>query len=237
MRVKISPDFENLLPDPSTEELAQMEANIIAHPEAFPPIVIWANHHNTLIEGHWRYKLFVKNGLNPKFLKMKFANREEALAYAVRAQAGRRNIGPGQLAMLLTKHPPLAIDLKSTANGGASISEIAKELGVTKRTVSRARMVRKKAPPATITSVERGEKSLNKAESEIKRPEVDKPQKSGAIRNDPKDYAIVHTQIGGCVRAIERLNGAHPAEKFYRESRKSLEALLTTVKEWQRALN
>ncbi len=192
MTPKIAPDFQNLLPAPSAEELAQLEANIVSHPDAFPPIVVWGNNGNTLIEGHWRYKFFVKHGLPPKFIKIDFETRQEAMDYAIKAQAGRRNLTQGQITMLLT--PPKESEVTS--------QEIASKAGVSRKTAEKAKRVRREADPETVKAVERGEKSIDEAIEEItEEPEQATDMLKGKI---PAKLAIVFASCDNFASAMQR---------------------------------
>lgn len=51
----IDPEFQNLIPPPSTEELALLEANL-SQEGCLQPLIVWKDH-NILLDGHNRYQL------------------------------------------------------------------------------------------------------------------------------------------------------------------------------------
>src|SRR3990172_11857946 len=106
MQVTIAPDFATLLPPLSAEELAQLEANLRANPDRFPPVAIWSNHKNTILDGHNQYRLRMKLRMKVVYSKHEFESRDEALRWALEQQLGRRNMTPSQMAMYIAKFPP-----------------------------------------------------------------------------------------------------------------------------------
>ena len=62
------------------------------------PIIIWAGHKVTVVDGHTRLAAAQKIHLNkiPIILK-EFASEDEALQYAIKAQSHRRSLTPQEL--------------------------------------------------------------------------------------------------------------------------------------------
>ena len=86
----IDPEFKRLLPELSTGELNQLEANIIRD-GCREPIVVW---NNTILDGHHRYDICRKHRIPFKLEQLQFQYREEAMRWICLNQAGRRNIAP-----------------------------------------------------------------------------------------------------------------------------------------------
>lgn len=97
MQIVIDNEFRALIPPLSTEERAQLEANILAD-GCRDPLVVWGN---TLIDGHNRHEICTKHGLPFKVVSRDFPDREAAMDWMDANQLGRRNITPDQFTLLL----------------------------------------------------------------------------------------------------------------------------------------
>lgn len=86
----IDPEFKRLLPELSSAELAQLEANIMQD-GCRDPIVVW---NNTIVDGHHRYEICKRNRLSFKVEALEFSCREEVLRWICLNQLGRRNVSP-----------------------------------------------------------------------------------------------------------------------------------------------
>lgn len=87
----IDREFSELIPGPSAEELAELEKSLIDE-GCRDPIVVWANHEDTILDGYNRYRLCTKNDIPFKTKAMRFETREDAKNWICRVQLGRRNI-------------------------------------------------------------------------------------------------------------------------------------------------
>jgi ParB family chromosome partitioning protein len=84
----IDPEFKALIPPLAPEELAQLEANILAD-GCRDPLVIW---HGILIDGHNRFAICCKHGLTFQTVEREFADRQDAELWMIGNQMGRRNL-------------------------------------------------------------------------------------------------------------------------------------------------
>jgi len=113
MNIKVAPDFRDLFRPLTEEELKQAKANNIDDPnhEHIPPVVIWQIGKDwTIIDGHHTHRIRenLRVGGKPvkiRYHKMDFPDRQSAIAYAIRAQLGRRNSTPSEIAIALAKLP------------------------------------------------------------------------------------------------------------------------------------
>lgn len=55
-------------------------------------IKVWANHRDTIVDGHNRYRICKKHGIKFSVQPLTFASREEVLAYIDETNSGRRNL-------------------------------------------------------------------------------------------------------------------------------------------------
>lgn len=165
MKVTTAPDFENLLPPLGDAELSQLELNCLADRdhERMPPVLVWANHKNTIIDGHNQHRIREKHRLKIKYARLSFDTRDEAIRHALDVQFGRRNLDASQRAMAYAKVPrqPAGGDRRSdqTANlqfDPATVSELAEAAGVSERTMSSAVKVADNCAAAIVKSVQDG---------------------------------------------------------------------------------
>jgi hypothetical protein len=148
----IAPDFDGLLPKHTAEELRQLEANILADPdhERFPPIIVWANQKNIILDGHNQFRLRTKHRLKIRFAKIDFDSRDEALAYSMQVQLGRRNLDASAMAMILSKLPKGTDKSAGDQLTTATREQLAQEHGISRATMQRADRVREQAAPAVV---------------------------------------------------------------------------------------
>ena len=101
INLKIDPEFQSQIPPLTDDEFKQLEENILKEGKLLSPLIVW---NNTLVDGHNRYTILQKH---PEIcfstMPLRFANREEALAWICKNQLGRRNLSPEQKRYLLGK--------------------------------------------------------------------------------------------------------------------------------------
>ena len=101
INLKIDPEFQSQIPPLTDDEFKQLEENILKEGKLLSPLIVW---NNTLVDGHNRYAILQKH---PEIcfstMPLRFANREEALAWICKNQLGRRNLTPEQKKFLIGK--------------------------------------------------------------------------------------------------------------------------------------
>ena len=101
INLKIDPEFQSQIPPLTDDEFKQLEENILKAGKLLSPLIVW---NNTLVDGHNRYAILQKH---PEIcfstMPLRFANREEALAWICKNQLGRRNLTPEQKKFLIGK--------------------------------------------------------------------------------------------------------------------------------------
>ena len=138
------------------------------------PIIIWAGHKVTVVDGHTRLAAAQKIHLNKIPITLKeFADEDEALQYAIRAQSHRRNLSDAELLNCLTeldrrKHRGLhgKSQIATPVANGKSAEKTAELLGVSRGKVEKLRTVNDHAPDRLKAAVSRGDISINKAYNE-----------------------------------------------------------------------
>ena len=162
----IDKEFAGLCPNLTDEESAHLEASIEAD-GCRDEIVVWANHKDTILDGHHRYKICERLGKTFKTTALRFESREECIEWIIVNQLGRRNLTDEQKAFLIGKRqqaekkaegPPQKTDAKvaplRTANGTfdatgagghvtlppANVPTLS-DIGITKRESTQAQML------------------------------------------------------------------------------------------------
>ena len=101
INLKIDPEFQNQIPPLTDDEYKQLEENILKEGKLLSPLIVW---NNTLVDGHNRYAILQKHPeIYFSTMPLRFANREEALAWICKNQLGRRNLTPEQKKFLIGK--------------------------------------------------------------------------------------------------------------------------------------
>ena len=101
LNLKIDPEFQSQIPPLTDDEFKQLEENILKAGKLLSPLIVW---NNTLVDGHNRYAILQKHPeIYFSTMPLRFANREEALAWICKNQLGRRNLSPEQKRYLLGK--------------------------------------------------------------------------------------------------------------------------------------
>ena len=96
-------EFESLIPALQNHEKEQLEENILAE-GCREALLLWKNEENyVLIDGHNRYELCQKHGIDFKILVKDFESMEAAKSFMINNQLGRRNLTPEQMSYLRGK--------------------------------------------------------------------------------------------------------------------------------------
>ncbi len=179
-------------------------------------MIVWEEL-NLIIEGHWRHKLFSKHGLVPKYLRVSFKTRQDAMAYAIRAQRGRRNMSAGAIADKMEKclspngvgpHGPTP-----TGGGeGPSIAEVAEAAGVSENTVKRNRRKKKK-----------------ESEPKLEKPHPKRPELEALKKLD--------TMLGVMIRSAVDVNKDLCPSQYFQEFERGMEIACQALTKWRRAAN
>ena len=90
--VNIDSEFKKLIPPLTKEERSQLEENILAE-GCRDPLTVWKGH-NILLDGHNRYEICDKYGVEFYVSEIELGDREEAKIWILQNQLGRRNLSP-----------------------------------------------------------------------------------------------------------------------------------------------
>jgi 16S rRNA G966 N2-methylase RsmD len=183
--LQIKDEFKKLIPPLTAEEFKQLEDNCIAE-GIRDAIVTWNGY---IIDGHNRYEIAQKYGLEFRVEAMEFEGENEVTEWMILNQFGRRNLSNYQRSVL-------ALQLESVFREKAkekerirkttshicdeSLPEIStkKELGilakVSHNTIARVKKIEEVATPEVKAKLSTGELTINKAYQEIKKQEKKK---------------------------------------------------------------
>jgi N6-adenosine-specific RNA methylase IME4 len=176
--LKINPAFQALIPELTDEEKAQLEENLLEN-GIREPISTW---NGTIIDGHNRYGLAKKHGLEFSAVSYEFQNEADVILWIIKNQFGRRNLSAWNRSILALKLKPVIAEkakINQKLSGGTvhQISdepintnfELAKIANVSHDTIGKVQKIINEGTPDIINRLERGEVSVNKAHQELRR--------------------------------------------------------------------
>ena len=183
--IEIKKEFKELIPALTAEEFKQLEENILKD-GIRDPLVLWNGY---LIDGHNRYQIAFKHGLEYKTIDKEFKDEDEVIIWMIDNQDGRRNLTDGwkyklqqRKKEILLKKGKVKMSIGGELKEGLSIvdkplpkhdtrKEIAKALDWSTGKVAMADIVFKKATPELEEKVLSNEITINQAYQEIKKEE------------------------------------------------------------------
>lgn len=178
-KLRIDPEYQNLIPSPSDEEYNMLEESIIRD-GCDTPLVVWKG---TIVDGHNRYKICQKHNIPFAIEEKEFEDSSAAMLWMIERQLGRRNLNSYQrseLALLAKKH--LAQSAKermlagvnpgpNLAQGGRVSEQLAKMAGVGRETMKKVEKIDSEADEDLKEQLRKGEISIHKAYTDIKAKE------------------------------------------------------------------
>jgi hypothetical protein len=102
VELTIDAEFDELCFALTPEEQDLLEASLETE-GCREPILVWANHDDTIIDGHNRYRICRSLGISFKTKALKFDSREDVVNWIISNQLGRRNATEEQKAYLRGK--------------------------------------------------------------------------------------------------------------------------------------
>jgi len=89
MLPKVDKEFKSLIPALTSDEREQLEQNILFKGKCHDAIVLWDG---IIIDGHNRFEICVKHGIEFKIEELKLPSREATKVWILENQLGRRNL-------------------------------------------------------------------------------------------------------------------------------------------------
>lgn len=185
---RIDEGFKKLIPPLSPEEFSILEKECAEYGirDALVVASFPGSNGLVLIDGHNRYGISKKHNISFKTIRVDFQSREDAEAYIIRNQLGRRNISLFVRAELALKLKPVIAEKAKerqgtrtdkgniVQNSARSRDELAKAARTSHDTIHKVEVIKEKAhdlDPRTIEDLRRGDVSINKVYSDIKASE------------------------------------------------------------------
>ena len=185
IELKIDPEFESLIPPLSDEEFQQLKDNIISEGRVRDALIVW---NGIILDGHNRWKIVQENPDIPfSTEEMSFTTRNEATAWMIRNQLGRRNLTNYDRAKLALRLKPILVEeakkrqaeyygnqydgqvLKSAQVQKSKVrDELAKIAGVGHDTIEKVQVIENSATPEEKEKLSKGEVSVNKVFTSIR---------------------------------------------------------------------
>ncbi|MBE3117154.1 MAG: hypothetical protein IMZ50_00175 [Candidatus Atribacteria bacterium] len=239
-KVTIDPDFAALIPPLTADELAGLEASILAD-GCRDALVTWQG---TLLDGHNRYRLCEKHGLAFQTTAIDLPDRDAAKVWIIKNQLGRRNLNTSQRSMLAVELEKVYAEQAKGRQGartdlnipaklpegskGEAREQAAKDMNVSPRLVQAAKTVKEEGSEELQQAVAAGKVKVSPAAEIAKLPQ---PMQAAALAEklEPtKDKATTTRQSQALVlscKAIEVL-------KKIRRNDPRREEALRNVAQW-----
>ena len=176
----VLPEMAQLLPPLTGEQLAALEADLLAN-GCYSPIIV--NEDMAVIDGHHRQELCEKHGIPYKMAVFSFQDMLEAKQWALDTQKGRRNLDKwelGKIALKLREDVEARARANQSAAGGDKFSEkpllatlpkavsavntrkeLANAVGLGDRTMGKVMQIDEHAPAPIREALDNGELSIN----------------------------------------------------------------------------
>ena len=176
------PEMAQLLPPLTGEQLAALEADLLAN-GCYAPVIV--NEDMVIIDGHNRQKLCQQHGIPYDMAVFSFADLLEAKRWALDTQKARRNLDKWELGKIALKLKP-DIEARARANmsagGGDQKSEdaksglatlpnpippidtrkeLAESVGLGERTMGKVMQIEEYAPPAVKEALDSRDLSIH----------------------------------------------------------------------------
>ena len=181
MKLTINPSFRDLIPALSKDEYKELE-NSLKKDGCLDALKIW---NDTIIDGHNRYDICIKNKIDFEVTEMDFDGEDDAKIWIIKNQFGRRNISKATRAMLALELEPLIRErarenqLSGLKQGPvqqnsvkreppiSTQKEVAKIAGISHATIYEAKKVKESDNQEAREKMLTGEWSIHKAYTEV----------------------------------------------------------------------
>lgn len=217
----IDKEFKGLIPPLTNEEFNQLEQNCIKD-GILESIKVWQD---VIIDGHNRYEIANKNGLDFTITELSFENKTDAIEWIILHQLGRRNLTEEQKAYLRGKRyeneklkQGRNWDKEEKTSPLKTSEKLANEYGVSDRTIKNDADFAKGVdllPEERRTDVLSGKSELKKQEVQQigkVRQQAEKQVKSDAVMRTDEDIQA-EIEIKAKELAAEELKKIELAKK------------------------
>lgn len=173
MTLKVDSEFLNLIPQAREDEMEKLEASIKSD-GCRDALVLWGE---TIVDGHNRYDICHRNRIPFDVVQKEFSSKDEAKAWILRNQLGRRNLTDydrTRLALQLKrvletearerqKRKSDFVRQNSDEQKTRTDEEVGSLAGVSRDTVRKVEKIEQQADEETRQKLSSGDMSINKA--------------------------------------------------------------------------
>lgn len=169
----VRPDFAQLLPPLSDEQLSLLEADILKN-GCYTPVIV--NEELVIVDGHNRASICDKHGVPYRMAVFSFEDDLEAKQWALDTQKSRRNLEKWELGKIALKLKP-EIEARAKANMGQRTDlsvnspkgsdtvdtrkELAKAVGIGEQAMGRVMQIDENAPVSVKEALDNKEITIN----------------------------------------------------------------------------
>lgn len=213
---QILQEFAELLPPLTEEQRQALEADILQN-GCYSPIIVDEELH--IVDGHNRQQICEKHNLPYTMAVFEFADKLEAMQWALDTQKGRRNLDKWELGKIALKLKP-EIEARAKANQGNRTDlltelskssdtvntrkELADSVGLGEVTMGKVMQIDENAPEAVKQALDKGELSVNKGyEITKKLAELPEAEREAAAA-EALEYEKAKRELAGKNAEIDR---------------------------------
>ena len=216
--IEIKEEFKKLIPALTAEEFKQLEENILKD-GIRDPLVLWNGY---LIDGHNRYQIAFKHGLEYKTIDKEFEDESQVKEWMINNQFGRRNLSNYQRSVLALELESVFSkrakeNLKLSDGKGKQISaevkvdpietrkELAKVANVSHDTIAKVKKIQAVATPEVKAQLSTGEVSINQVYQDIKKDEKKEEYKANVLKTRIETTINENIKNGDSLEILETL--------------------------------
>lgn len=175
---RVDEEFKNLIPPLSPDEYKQLEDNILAD-GIRDPLVIWnLPGSRILVDGHNRFEIAQRHGLEYETVDIQFESRDDAEAWIIQNQFGRRNLSNYDRSLLALKLKPIIakqahkrkMEHVQNSSQAKTRDKLATIAGVSHDTIHKVEKIEAEGSDSLKRQVRSGEISINEAYHRIQPP-------------------------------------------------------------------
>ena len=178
----IDPEFRDLIPPLTDEERTMLEDSLVRH-GCDTPLIVW---NGVIVDGHNRYAICHEHNIPFAVSEKEFESRDDALAWIITNQLGRRNLTSYQRGELVLKFEPLlkaqakvrqlrkptdheSVDQNSDQqnDAGRTLKILGRLAGVSHDTIHKVKKLSETAGEETKQKLRRNEMSINRAYTDL----------------------------------------------------------------------
>ena len=212
MKMVIDKEFAELIPPLTSEEYKRLERSILAD-GCRDALVVWGD---TLVDGHNRYHICTKHNIPYTTVSKEFDDRNAAMLWMMNNQLSRRNLNDFQRVEIVRKcesavkaqakerqlselkqNQTTVVEIlpERAKTGNRSRDTLGAMAGVSGKTYEHATAILDKAPEEVIQAVRKGDISINKAYTDMKKAEHKAERQEAIAEQLSKPKTSSHVDI------------------------------------------